>query len=839
MAAPRNKKHILVIREPRTEAYTPHGLAIRATPIASPADRPAHGAQLAASLQNAIALAAERRLTAQVPIDGVTPSLYVEFRSPEGVLLELSALEAVRSGIEVVAVRREGASEIATVVIPEGRVGHFLRRFELYSNPAPKEKGERRHENMVDRIADLRLATLKAFWTDTGTDYPPETEERWWELWLRKTDGAEHARLADFCNQTNVTLSPRRLEFDDRIVVLVRASARQLALSIDVLNDIAELRATHQPAGFFVDQTAAGQVEWVNELLGRTQLPPENAPAVCILDTGINRGHPLLSASLSQADMHVCNPTWAANDDDGHGTEMAGLALYGNLSVPCSDTAPVLLRHRLESVRILPPVGHAPNPPELYAAVTASATSLPEIVAPQRSRCFSLCVGASADPERGQPTSWSAAIDALAAGRSFDAHRQGLFYIDDEGGARRERLFLISAGNVDVGTFSVDHLTQSDIALIEDPAQAWNALSVGAFTSLNATADPDWTGWVAVADAGELSPWSRTSVSFDAPWPNKPDVVFEGGNILHDGAGEFDFPIPDLCVLSTDRNPQQRSFRLSWATSAACAQVAQIAGHISAEYPDLWPQTVRALVVHSAEWTDTMKKHLIGQRGRQARSTLVRRYGFGVPRLGHALRSAADALTLIVQGTIKPYEQGKMREIQLHQLPWPKEQLAALGAVGVRLRVTLSYFIEPNPSRVGWRKKHRYQSYALRFSVKGSTESLADFRKRLNEEALDGEESRPDSPQDAGWFLGARIRDRGSLHADIWNGSAADLAEREVIAVYPIGGWWKDQPKRDRSDRGVRYSLVVSIESPEQEVDIWTAVAQQVGIPNEVVIEGG
>jgi hypothetical protein len=66
--------------------------------------------------------------------------------------------------------------------------------------------------------------------------------------------------------------------------------------------------------------------------------------------------------------------------------------------------------------------------------------------------------------------------------------------------------------------------------------------------------------------------------------------------------------------------------------------------------------------------------------------------------------------------------------------------------------------------------------------------------------------------------------------------NAADLAERGVIAVYPVSGWWKDQPKRDRSDFGARYALVVSIETPGVETDIWTPVAQQVGLPVVVVV---
>lgn len=44
------------------------------------------------------------------------------------------------------------------------------------------------------------------------------------------------------------------------------------------------------------------------------------------------------------------------------------------------------------------------------------------------------------------------------------------------------------------------------------------------------------------------------------------------------------------------------------------------------------------------------------------------------------------------------------------------------------------------------------------------------------------------------WFLGEQTRNKGSVHSDIWVGTAADLAERGVIGIYPVSGWWKDQP---------------------------------------------
>jgi hypothetical protein len=231
-----------------------------------------------------------------------------------------------------------------------------------------------------------------------------------------------------------------------------------------------------------------------------------------------------------------------------------------------------------------------------------------------------------------------------------------------------------------------------------------------------------------------------------------------------------------------------------------------------------------------------MQTHLSGASGKRARAKLVQRYGFGVPSAERALRSANDALTLVAQSSIRPFAEGKMRELHFFDLPWPRDVLAELGATPVRLRITLSYFIEPNPGRRGWKKRHRYASHGLRFDVKGPTESLEEFRKRLNKKALDEDEAKPATGGDSSeWYLGEQARNRGSLHSDILSCNAADLAERGVIAVYPVSGWWKDQPKRDRSDLGARYALVVSIETPGVETDIWTPVAQQVGVPVVVV----
>jgi hypothetical protein len=844
MAAPRNRRHIIVATPPEAEGFTSRRTG-RTRPFNRPADRVQHAERLAEGLTSAV-----QQVTARRAAEGAAPEgILVQFEAPPDVDLKLESLESKRAGIELRAVHRarpapdQPPAELATVFIPQGQVQYFLNRFQQYANENTAS-GLPKNRDLVDRIRSIHMATLRALWTDDQTEFPAEGALTWREVWLRRDEavpGAELERLQAFAATHNLTVGTRRLVFDDRSVCLVRATALQLSASVDVLRDLAELRKAKTGNAFFIDLTPAEQAAWANDLLGRLVQPAAGAPAVCVLDTGVNRDHPLIAPGLAADDASAINAAWGSHDNGGgpgqagHGTEMAGLALYGDLGPVIQSAGPVPLRHRLESVKILPPTGE--NHPDLYGAITAEATSRPEIQAPQRRRVFSMAVTAPADRERGQPTSWSAAVDALAAGRSFDANTVGLIYLDQ---ADREahRLFVLAAGNVPPVKLQADHLTVNDLEPIQDPAHAWNALTVGACTERALIDTGDYDGWTPVANSGDLSPWSATGVTMSWKWPNKPDVVFEGGNVATDGQ-QFDGGVADLCVLSTFFQPIQKLFVLTNATSAATAQVARLAAIISAEYPSLWPETLRALVVHSAEWTPLMQAAVDQANGRQAIEALLRRYGFGKPSLSRALRSANDALTLISQSVIRPYRDGKTREMHLHRLPWPEEALEALGEQDVTLRVTLSYFVEPNPARRGWRARHRYASHGLRFDVKTGEESLAEFRRRLNRQAVAEDGEQPTTASDsAEWVLGDRLRHRGSLHSDIWHGSAAELAERDVVGVYPVGGWWKEQPQRDRSALGARYALIVSVQTAAEGVDIWTPVAQEVGVPiQDVQIE--
>jgi hypothetical protein len=299
--------------------------------------------------------------------------------------------------------------------------------------------------------------------------------------------------------------------------------------------------------------------------------------------------------------------------------------------------------------------------------------------------------------------------------------------------------------------------------------------------------------------------------------------------------------VGSLQLLTTNAELQTRLFSLANATSAASALAAKMSAELMAAYPDLWPESIRGLVVHSAEWTDAMRKMFLPPTSSASKTDiqlLVRHCGFGEPNLGRAMWSAGNSLTMVCEDEIHPFhqvgsEEPTLGEMNLHRLPWPLDDLDALGHARVEMRVTLSYFIEPNPSDRG-KSKYRYESYGLRFDVKRPTESEQDFRARINAAAREVDGGVSSAGSDGDWTVGINGRHKGSLHSDIWSGNAADLASRGMVAVYPTAGWWKTRKRLGCANRVARYSLLVSIRTPETDVDLYTAIANKLTIPIQV-----
>ena len=754
---------------------------------------------------------------------------YLEFEGSPGHELVTKSLEDKRSGIRLLNVREEllpledKPVTKATVYVPAGKEVRFIKKLEEYSNPE-KDGKQPRNADLLNSVNDVRLAFLHSFWRD-DPELMPEGEALWCEIWLQGDTPDIEESFRSIATNADIPVQEDALHFPERTVVLAKANRDNLRELIDSCDLLAEFRLAKETAGFWLDLENSEQYEWVKNILGRLQTEPDSNVAVCILDAGANNGHPLLSPILADEDCHAVKLNWGTHDHhhEGHGTLMCGLAGYGDLQFALEDDGPIHIPHNLESVKILPPLTEEPNKPELYGARTTQAVSRVEIQAPNRSHLMCMAVTSTDGRDRGRPSSWSAAIDSISSG--YDDNSQ--------------RLFIVAAGNVkemlEWQNYPDSNLTNS----VHDPAQCWNALTVGAYTEKAFVKDPSYKDYKPIAKSGSLSPFSTTSLDWEGTkWPTKPDIVMEGGNLLIDPSG-FCTISEDTCLLSLSRTPLRKQFEPFYATSSATAQAGWLAAQIQTRYPHAWPETIRGLMIHSAEWTEAMKTDFLGAKGNKGDyAKLMRICGHGVPNLTKALHCAENSLTLIAQETIQPFgrKDGRVctKDMHIFELPWPKDVLLELGEVDVTLKITLSYFIEPSPGEVGWKDRYRYSSHAFRFDLNNPGETKDQLKKRLTVDALEEGEKAETKGDSSRWTIGTIKRHLGSVHSDYWTGSAASLADCNIIGICPVIGWWRERPWLNRLEKQARYSLIVSLHAPEQhleqEIDIYTPVANEIAI---------
>ena len=780
--------------------------------VGTPRSREEHGKKLRGELAAAYrAFDAARRKDKRV---GPPSGAFLEVELKRGARIE--TVERKTDGITPGAAKREETDiRIVGLYVPDETREVFLEILREYQEGELTPKGNPRRKDFVEAIESIRQARLETFWTDDVSRLPPTGQNMWWEIWcLRELE----EDLEDLIEQLGALTAEReqRLYFPEHVVLPVLADKALIELMLFARLSIVELRRASDSPAFFLDELDRDEQREVSEELAeRTQWPGATVPAVCLLDTGVNRAHILIEPSLAEADMAAVKPEWGiADSPQGHGTGMAGLALFGDLTPHLTGNQVTSLTHRLESVKILPPRGFDPTEERFYGAITKQAVALPETRRPGRPRVF--CLAVTNDDRSGiRPTTWSSAIDQEAA---------GVTELDEKA---PRRLFVVSAGNAP-NPPAVDQLADPDTLEIEDPAQAWNAITVGGYTDLVNIHEPYFKEFSPLAMAGDISPYTRTSTLWlPGKSPFKPDIVMEAGNRVLSPSKTDVYDADSLALLSTGPNTDVHPLVAFRATSAATAQAARLAARLMAKFPEYWPETIRALIIHAADWTPRMTSFLRTAPNKTAARLLLRRYGHGVPTFERAAASARNHLALVSQAEIQPYRCiGKgMNECHFYSLPWPRAALESLGEQDITLKITLSYFIEPNPGSSASFDPFRYQSYGLRFDLRRRSETLSHFAKRLNKRTWDHPKDRPSPERDRdNWLFGADSMSAGSLHSDEWTGPAINLLSRNMICVKPVGGWWNNRASADIRGRKARYSLVISLRSQDTDIDLYTPI---------------
>lgn len=564
--------------------------------------------------------------------------------------------------------------------------------------------------------------------------------------------------------------------------------------------------------------------------------PHEDSPAVVVLDTGIATGHPLLKSAIltaTTAGPEIPSP----EDTHGHGTNMAGLALYRDLGAAI-ELGSHQATHWLQSSRLIITPGRGLSSDENYQkwpVLTEQAVRAAEQADPRaRGRAFVLAITRTMqDPPLDgiAPTLWSQAIDQIA----FNRHAG--------------RLMIVSAGNARDQQWLTLAEQYPQLQLsekIHQPAQAVNALTVGAFTArVELPNDKDYAEYrVVAARPGQISPYTSTGIAGN-DWPIKPDVVIEGGNLavtdlIHNSS------VPTLSALTTShRHSSGRPVALMAMTSEAAARAGRLAAHIWKLEPKLRPETVRGLIVHSAKWSKAMIEDFPGMNDR------LLACGYGIPDERLASECTQGVATILIEdsmpnavveeepkkkapkrATTRTTEPKVRRKAKLYRLPLP-EALLTDDDPEVELRVTLSYFTEPN--KFG---RRTYHGLDLKWDMQGPQETESAFIQRINvlkrEPDPNGKHIKPTKTESFPWCIGIRARSRGTVQSDRWRGRMSQLLGRsndKLIAIMPVLGWW-EQRKALRF-QSMNFSLVVSVIG----AGAYAAIKPKVEVESSISIE--
>lgn len=409
--------------------------------------------------------------------------------------------------------------------------------------------------------------------------------------------------------------------------------------------------------------------------------PAPNGPRLCVLDSGITPRHPLLENNVGHYEA-VLTGTTSGVDELGHGTMVAGVAVFGDVRAQYEAGA-FASEVTVFSARVSGP-DTAIDPDRLI--VNQMLDAIRRFKAdPHNCRVFNMSLGEDFAwlQENKRQSIWAESLDLLA---------------------REEQvLIVVSAGNHDRGHARTagaaeavlagypDYLFEAECG-INSPATAAIAVTVGGIVDRDGVAvrrgsdKDDLTR--PVAQPGQPSPITRVGPGLNGAI--KPEFVAQAGNQLFQGFGSISRQVDDdagLSIMSFSHEPTKNLFGFAVGTSFAAPQVARLAALVwvrlrdaLGEEPD--PNLVRAVLAGAAEVPVPLRELLksgVGEDG-------IRRVcGYGMIDEDVALNSGDRRVTLVTQGSLM------IDSFLIYEVPIPTEFRTAEG----RKRVIVATAYDP------------------------------------------------------------------------------------------------------------------------------------------------
>jgi hypothetical protein len=505
--------------------------------------------------------------------------------------------------------------------------------------------------------------------------------------------------------------------------------------------------------------------------------PPEDAPAVVVLDAGLASGHPLVGAAVGDAQGFLAPQRDSGDrEPNGHGTFVAGLALYGDVeaSIRAGAFLPSL---RLHAGKVFEDDGH--DRAEFVERAVEEAVRY--FRGTYGCRVFNLSYG-----DRNK----------VYDGR----HVRGLAYTLDRLTRELDVLFVVPTGNLTAGELPPDaqraypaYLFESYARLL-DPGTALSALTVGGMSLKTATRQAQGNNRTIedhpIAQAGQPAPFTRAGPSIGGAI--KPEVVEEAGNWAAPRAAVGMPRHRGMGVVSLNSGfASGLAFSEDVGTSYAAPVVAHKAAVLSGKLPGASANLLRAILAAHASWPAACVQ-LVAPNGTAAeRKRLIQLVGYGQIDERAAYESVDDVVTLLAED-----ELGNDQH-HFYELPVVDEFWRGMRRTR-SISVALAYSPEIRTTRLDYRRSKLSFSLVTAATLDSVTEGFARGRGR--------QQVVPERTTNR--LIPSTDRNAGTLHMSRWDFTNALAGDQKVFVVVTR----QDAPWQMPLEAPEPYSLAVVLD---------------------------
>lgn len=378
-------------------------------------------------------------------------------------------------------------------------------------------------------------------------------------------------------------------------------------------------------------------------------LDPESSPSICVIDSGIFKGHPLLKGVIGDSKVFMGANCFDDHDNNGHGTMVASICSYGDINSDKVYSPEIFIMNAkvhngdyisefnlcmsdfqendiylsFEQQNVIADIydhncdleeiitndvfdDYINDKKQFIMVVVTRYLGLYEKLIPNQMkeiveyfhgnygcRIYNLSQGDSKQIfQGGKPNAWSCVLDELQ--HEYDI------------------LFVVSSGNyipeTDMNVEDIQkeypaYLFKSNKAFVIEPANSALALTVGSMATNNIPVvykDENITPFP-ITRRNELSTFSR--IGYGNNKSIKPDLLYYGGDGYIDNKFSVKYsvhPNRGLSVLGFNNEVTGKIFKFDIGSSFSAPYISHLAAKLIKKYPEMSMNAVRALLAYSA-----------------------------------------------------------------------------------------------------------------------------------------------------------------------------------------------------------------------------------------------